>query len=150
MRIADSKALARGGVFLALGLFAIVVGHRYPLGSLTRMGPGYFPMLVSVLMIALALANIAMGIGRHGEPGPAPRFALLPLALITAGVVVFALLIERAGLLAAVLALLLLVCFAGGRRGWRELLVILLLMGAISSALFVFGLGMPIAYLFGR
>ena len=53
IRITDAKAVARGAVFLALGVFAIVVGHSYPLGSLTSMGPGYFPLLVSLLLIGL-------------------------------------------------------------------------------------------------
>ena len=150
MRITDSKAVARGAIFLALGLLAVVAGHHYPTGSPTNMGPGYFPMLVSGLLIALAVVNICLGLRRRDAVGSRPVFALYPLALISLGVVAFALLIERAGLVAAVAALVILACLGGGRPRIGELVVMLLVLEGIASALFVFGLGMPVEYLFGR
>jgi len=150
VRITDVKAVARGAIFFALGLFAIVVGHHYPIGSLTNMGPGYFPMLVSGVLIGLAGVNIYLGLGRRDTVAPAPAFALYPLVMITLGVAAFALLIERAGLVAAVAALVILSCLGGGKRRIGELIVILLVLESVASALFVFGLGMPVAYLFGR
>ncbi len=150
VRITDVKAVARGVIFFALGLFVIVVGHHYPIGSPTNMGPGYFPMLVGGVLIALAGVNICLGLGRHDTIAPAPIFAVYPLVMITLGVAAFALFIERAGLVAAVAALVILVCLGGGKRRIGELIVILLVLEGVASALFVFGLGMPVAYLFGR
>jgi hypothetical protein len=150
VRIIDIKAVGRGAIFLALGLFVVAVGHRYPMGSAINMGPGYFPMLMSGLMIAFAIVNICLGLGRRNEAAPAPTFSFRPLALITLGMILFATLIERAGLIPAVVTLVILAVLAGGRPRWRELVIMLLVLGGIASALFVFGLGMPFTYLFGH
>lgn len=39
---ADSDVLS-GCVFMTIGTAAIVAGRNYELGSLSRMGPGFFP-----------------------------------------------------------------------------------------------------------
>ena len=37
------KDIAGGALMVAVGLAAVAVGRSYPAGSLTRMGPGFFP-----------------------------------------------------------------------------------------------------------
>ncbi len=96
-----------GLVFVAIGLVALIQVRRYPVGMLTAMGPGYFPLILSVLLICLGLASAAKGLLRAGPPEmqePA-RWPLLPLAFLVAGIALFGSLVEESGLLSAVFVL---------------------------------------------
>jgi hypothetical protein len=53
MRIRLSTDFLTGLLFLALGSFAIIYGSRYPIGTASRMGPGYYPLLVSSGLVLL-------------------------------------------------------------------------------------------------
>ena len=46
-----------GLVFVAIGLVALIQVRRYPIGTLTAMGPGYFPLILSVLLVGLGLGS---------------------------------------------------------------------------------------------
>ena len=45
------KDLYAGLIFVAFGTAAIVIGNNYALGSAARMGPGYFPRMLGILLI---------------------------------------------------------------------------------------------------
>jgi hypothetical protein len=62
----------RAGLFVAgVGVFAIVVGSRYGVGSLARVGPGLFPSLLGTVLLLLGMA-IFLTAGRGGEPALVP------------------------------------------------------------------------------
>lgn len=62
----------RAGVFVAgVGLFAIIIGSRYGVGSLARVGPGLFPSLLGTVLLLLGIA-IVLTAGRGGEPAHVP------------------------------------------------------------------------------
>lgn len=84
--------------FVGLGAFMIWQASGYPYGDLRRMGPGFFPIWIGVLLIVLGLA-LVLEVRRLGTP--APTVALRPLLTIPAGLLAFALLVERAGLVPA-------------------------------------------------
>lgn len=50
-----SRKTFSGLLFLAIGLVLSFVASSYPVGTLTRMGPGFFPLCLSVLLAFLAL-----------------------------------------------------------------------------------------------
>lgn len=95
------------------GVLTIVVGGafllqslRYPLGRLNQMGPGYFPVVLSLIMIGLGLVLLAQT--RRPAFGLPRGFAVRPVILIPAGMSLFALLIERAGIIPASVSLVVL------------------------------------------
>ena len=45
-----------GGLMVLLGLGVIFQGSTYKMGALTAMGPGYFPVALGVILVALGLA----------------------------------------------------------------------------------------------
>ena len=50
-RIRHPKGFWSGVIFMALGAFALVWGARYTIGTAARMGPGYFPRILGILML---------------------------------------------------------------------------------------------------
>ena len=52
-RIRNPKDFWAGVLFVAVGIAAIVLGSRYNLGTAARMGPGYFPRILGMLLILL-------------------------------------------------------------------------------------------------
>ena len=44
-----------GGLMALVGLGTIVASNNYTIGSLARMGPGLFPLLLGVIMLAIGL-----------------------------------------------------------------------------------------------
>ena len=63
-----------GALMIAIGVAAMVGGKRYPMGTLSRMGPGYFPVALGVILTLLGfgIAATARFKGRGGEEKALP------------------------------------------------------------------------------
>src|SRR5215831_3205059 len=62
MRIRAPKDLWSGVMFCGFAVVAISAAHRYSLGSAGKMGPGYFPLLLAVLLALLGATLIARSV----------------------------------------------------------------------------------------
>ena len=51
--IRHPKDFYAGLLFIAFGIAAIVIGSNYALGTAARMGPGYFPRILGILLVTL-------------------------------------------------------------------------------------------------
>jgi hypothetical protein len=130
------------------GLFYIVTGvvgwwiaRDYPFGSALRMGPGYFPSVLSGMMIAFGIAIMMMGVKNNEKiKGNWSIRALIVLPLAT---VAFGVLMEAAGFIPAMLVLIPFAAAAG--REFKLVEVGLLTVGLtiLSVATFIYGLGLP-------
>ena len=59
-----------GGLMILVGLAAAAIGSTYSIGSLARMGPGYFPVGVGILLVLTGAAIVAAA-RLHKAPVPA-------------------------------------------------------------------------------
>jgi len=141
MRVRNAKDLLAGCLFLAFGVAFLILAQDYQLGSARRMGPGYFPVALSLVLMAIGLGTVVRGLVVPGLP--VRDFAPVALLLVTAGIVLFGLLVERAGLGLAVAALVL--AAAPASRNSRPLAALLLAaaLGVFCVLVFVKGLGLP-------
>ena len=100
----NRRDLAGGALVAALGLGVAAVAHGYRLGTLRRMGPGYFPLLLGAILIVTG-GLIALGGMRRASPHAASRPAgsadWRGAAAVVAGLVAFAVLGRWGGLLPA-------------------------------------------------
>jgi hypothetical protein len=69
-KIPRPKDFYAGLLFVAFGVFAIIIARDYPLGTAARMGPGYFPRLLGMLLIVLGVALSLTALRGHGPPLP--------------------------------------------------------------------------------
>jgi putative tricarboxylic transport membrane protein len=141
-RVKDQKDFWSGVLFVAFGCAGLWFGRNYAVGSLSRMGPGFFPMTMSVALVCIGGFLLARSLVVSGEA--VERIALWPQLLILAGIVGFGLLIERVGLAVSVGAVAVISGIAAQGLRWFELTALALAMSALSVALFVYLLGQPI------
>jgi Tripartite tricarboxylate transporter TctB family len=141
-RVRDQKDFWSGVLFIAFGCAGLWFGRNYAIGTLSRMGPGFFPMAMSIALIGTGAFLLARSLVVAGEP--IERTAFLPQVLILVAIVAFGLLIERVGLAVSVIAVAVISGIAAQGLRWFELAALALATSALSVALFVYLLGQPI------
>ena len=145
MRFLTHKDFLSGLMFAAFGVLGVLLGADYRMGTAARMGPGYVPRLLAWTLVALGAVIMLRGV--LGDDDPVERGRWRPVALITAGIVAFALLIDPAGLFAAGAALIIIGALGGTRIRWVETLAATAILLVLSAAVFVWGLQLPITLL---
>src|SRR5213594_4381790 len=125
--IRHPKDFFAGLIFIAFGVAAIVIGNNYALGTAARMGPGYFPRILGILLIVLGSALAVRGLRLRGSPLPA--WPWKPTIIVLGSVVLFGLLVTRAGLALSTIVLIFLASAASPEFRPKEAVI-----GGISLA----------------
>ncbi len=142
-----SKDLWAGLMFIGFGVLALIMGSNLAIGTAIRMGPGYVPRMLSYILIGLGIAIVARVIIAPGEA--IERLRWKPITMITIGVVVFALLFERAGLAPALVCLIFLAALGGQEFKLVETILACTVLTALCIVIFKLGLGMNISIIQG-
>ena len=147
LRIKSPQDVGAAATFILIGIAGLWFGREYELGTTSQMGPGYMPMLLSV---GLILFGVIVGLRAVTVQGPAfERIRWRSVLLILAAIVVFALLIETAGLLAATFAIVVLAACASGESSWKETIGLAVFLAVFCVLVFVYALRQPIPVLWG-
>jgi hypothetical protein len=104
-----------GAVFVALGLFFSIYSFvALPIGTPNRMGPGYFPISLAVILIALGLGIMLYAHDRGAAPqgNAAPWRSVL---LIVVALAIFGFTIRGLGMVPAIAILTFVATFASRR-----------------------------------
>lgn len=125
---------------VVFGIAVAAGGSSYEVGTLTEMGPGFFPTVVGCLIAALGLV-MAAGTALH-EVEALGAIEWRPLVATIAALSAFALSVAPLGFAPA--TVLLVAIAAAGARGYSIVRVALLSLGLIAGvgAIFIWGLGM--------
>jgi uncharacterized membrane protein YidH (DUF202 family) len=140
-RMRDNADFWAGVMFVAFGAAAIFLSRDYPMGSAMRMGPGYFPHYLGILMVLMGLVIAVKGLLRPTER--IGSWAFRPLVMLGLGVIVFGLAIETVGFVLALAALILLSTLAGREFRPLEVIVLILVLIGGAIAIFIYGIGLP-------
>ena len=110
------------------------------------MGPGYFPTILAGLLIVFGVIALARSFVTQGERLGA--LAWKPLLIILSSMIIFGLLLERAGLVIALVVLIFGSATASSkfRFEFKASLLALALVGG-CVLVFVLGLGLPMPLL---
>lgn len=138
MRNALDDVLA-GLVFVLFGLGFSFGALSYDIGSPVRMGPGFFPLGLGILLTGLGLLVIVKGYiaGEGGKVGDIPWRATF---LIAVSIVLFGLTVRGAGLVPSLFASTLLAGLAPRGSGIVVPIVIAAGLTVVSVLIFVVGL----------
>ena len=141
MRIKSQEDFWAGLMFIAFGILAIFISREYPMGSAIRMGPGYFPTWLGGISVVLGAILTGLSYRVNGE-GTGP-WGWRPLLWLSAAFAGFGLLIEPAGFVLALLALIVASSLAGRDTRPLELALLIVVLIVGSVGLFVYGLELP-------
>ena len=133
-----------GLIFFAFGAFFLWFGRSYPAGTALSMGPGYFPMLLGGLLVVVGLVISSRGIWRSGLP--LSNWALRPLLFICASFFVFALSIERLGLVVTAIVCMIIAGHGGSQFRWTEQVILAAASTIVAAVGFIWALGLPMKY----
>jgi len=137
-KIPRPKDFYAGLLFVAFGVFAIIGARNYPLGTAARMGPGYFPRLLGILLIVLGAALSLTALRCSGPPLPGWKWR--PVSIVLLSVVAFGLVLTHAGLVLSTIGLIVVASTASREFRFRESLLSGILLAALSVGVFVIGL----------
>ena len=120
-------------------------GRELSVGTAFRMGPGYIPRLLTWIMFGFGLLLLARAFLLHG-PALAP-WPLRPIVLVLGAMVVFALTVERGGLLVASLLVVGLAALASPQNRWRSVVGLSVGLAVAACVLFPWLLQLPLRVL---
>ncbi len=141
MNIKGQEDFWAGVMFIAFGALAIYLSTDYPFGTGARMGPGYFPTWLGIIMAVLGVAIMISGLRVEGPK--VNRFAFKAILFLGVGFAFFGWAIDHVGFVIATAMLIILSAAAGREFRYKE--VIILTIGLIIGAwaLFIKGLELP-------
>lgn len=133
MQRLDRSDLISGLVIIVIGTAFAYGATDYRMGTITRMGPGFVPFSVGLIMIGLGVLVIVSAFGREGA---LPRLDVKGLFFVSLAIVAFAALLPRVGLVPAAVATVAISSLAGGILRWPT--VAILCAGVAFGAWVVF------------
>jgi predicted outer membrane lipoprotein len=142
-------------------MFAIIGGGfawgatNYSIGTGARMGPGYFPLLLGILLAVLGAFTVFYSLIEHTEDGDKiGTFAWRPIIYILGANVIFGILLAGLprfglppmGLIAAIYALTIIASKAGDVFKFKEVLMLATFLSVLSYLAFIklLSLQMPV------
>lgn len=141
-RIRKPKDFWLGLLFVLFAIFAFSLAVEVPLGTAHRMGAGYFPVMLSLLLTGFGVILVVRSF--FGDVVEMQGFRPRAPALVLGGVVLFAYLIRNGGLIVAVCAMVSVAAYAEpSLRGWR-VAALAATLAAGSYLIFVVALGQPL------
>jgi Tripartite tricarboxylate transporter TctB family len=128
-------------LFIGFGIFFMVQSFSLEIGTAFRMGPGYFPLVLSGILILLGLIVLVQATRVEGEPiGP---IAWRGMAFILPAPVFFGLTVRGLGFVPSLFVTALIAAFASHRM--RPGIALLLAAGLtlFATIVFSYALGLP-------
>ncbi len=137
--------MAAGAVFATIG-FAFMVGAlTLDIGTAFKMGPGYFPLVLSGLLVLLGIIVMVKSVNM-----PAETIGTVPwrgLVLILAAPVIFGATVRGLGLIAALPLAIVAAAAASRRTGVVTALALMAGLTLFCILVFSYGLGLPLPLL---
>lgn len=130
-----------GALIVIFGLYVAYAGTQLSMGSMSRIGPGFFPLGLGVIIAALGtVAALEPPEGKQETAFNFRSLIFLSLALIT-----FAMLVESLGLVPATTSLVILTAIGGRERiSVRTLIGTAIGLSLVGYLLFIKLLRLPL------
>jgi hypothetical protein len=147
-RIVRRKNVLSGLMFMGVAVIGLWASRNYPVGTALRMSTGYVPRLLCWLLMGLGLIVLVQGLLERDRDEPAPEGGIIsrlrPVVLVTLALIAFALALESIGLVLSILVLVAIASFATRELRLWETLAAAAGLSALTWAIFILGLGLPI------
>lgn len=142
MVIRNQRAFAAGVLFLVASIFYFVVSYNYATGTAARMGPGFFPRMVSILFGLLSLGVMFGAMSPRAHRETLERWDIKGLLWITGSVLLFAVLLPTFGLIVALSVLIIVASLASPEFSWRGTIVNTVVLNIFCIGVFIYGINL--------
>jgi len=153
MGIKSQADFFSGVMFTAVGASFAIGATTYNIGDGARMGPGYFPLMLGILLSVLGLLIIFQAlVVETADGGKIGKWAWKPLFFVIAANVAFGVLLgglpsiglPAMGLIIAIYALTIIASLAGEHFKLRDVLVLATILAVGSYIAFIWALKLQI------
>jgi putative tricarboxylic transport membrane protein len=138
----NPKDLWTGIIYVVVGLSALFIARDYGMGTLRKMGPAFFPVILSSLLIVVGTVSLVRSFVRDGTP--VGRFSFRGMLFVGGATALFGIIIRGAGMIVALPVLVIISAYASHHFRWRTSLVLAIGITAFCILIFAKGLGVPL------
>ena len=142
---ASRNDLASGAMFVALGGYFALEAMKYEFGTPFRMGPGFMPVVLGGILVALGVAVAATSFGKPDTEAP-PSWPWRGIVLVLGTIIFFAATIRGLGFIPVVLISGLATALSSSRNSLLSALVISVGLCVLCMLIFVVGLGLLVPW----
>ncbi|MBB3179876.1 tripartite tricarboxylate transporter TctB family protein [Variovorax sp. Sphag1AA] len=153
MRIKSQADFYSGVMFMAAGAAFAIGATSYTIGDGARMGPGYFPLMLGILLAILGAAVLFQSLVVETVDGdPIGKWAWKPLFFVLAANLAFGVLlgglpsigVPAMGMIIAIYALTIISSLAGEHFNLKDVLILATILAAGSYVAFIWALKLQI------
>lgn len=151
MKLASQKDFFAGLMFTIVGIAFAIGATNFTVGTASRMGPGYFPLLLGILLAALGILITVLSFRSKAPDGdPIGAVAWRPLCYILGANLAFGALLvglpsigfPAMGLIVAIYALVIIAGMARPKHKLKESLILATILAVASYGGFVYMLNL--------
>jgi len=127
-------------MFIAIGAFFAILARSYQMGTPAKMGSGYFPFWLGVLLGLLGLFVLLGSLKSTAPESGIGKWDWKSVLWVTVSVLIFAISLPYAGLVVSLVVLIFVSAMASHEFHWKGTLVSAVLLNVIAYFAFVWGL----------
>ncbi len=153
MHIKNSKDFYSGLLFMVVGVGFAWGATDYQIGVASEMGPGYFPLMLGILLAVVGLAVLFQSLAVEAEGGDLiGSIAWKPVCFITLANLAFgasvgglpSIGVPYMGLMAAIVAATFIASYASDEFRVKEVFILAIVLAALSYTIFTWLLNLRI------
>jgi hypothetical protein len=139
-RIRNQQDFAAGMIYIVGGIGFALGALNYTIGDAARMGPGWFPFAVGVLLAFVGVITALNAVRPHASEEKVKRPELGSLAWVLGGVVLFGLLLPHLGLVISMFVLVMVSSRASHEFKWLSAFLNSVFLVAFCIGVFIYGI----------
>jgi hypothetical protein len=142
MLIRNQRAFAAGALFLIVAIFYFVMSFNYTTGTPARMGPGFFPRMVSIIFGLIALGILFSSVAPRAKSEKLEKWDFKGLLWIAGSVAMFGVMLPIFGFIIALSTLVIIASLASAEFTWRGALVNTVVLVIFCYGVFIYGISL--------
>jgi hypothetical protein len=142
MQLRNKQDFWSGVMFIALGLGFAVQATSYQMGTAARMGPGYFPFWLGIVLALLGAIVLLGSISRKATETHVDRFDWRIAFLVLGSVVLYGIVLKYLGVYISVFLLVVISSLASHEFSWKVAVANGIFLVVFVYLAFIKGLGL--------
>jgi hypothetical protein len=142
LKVRSPQDFGSAVVIILIGLAGVYFGSELTMGTAGRMGPGYFPRLLSWLIVAIGAVVGLRSFLFDGPPVEVPK--IRPMAFVLASIIIFGYMMAYVGLAITAVVSAIVAAYAREKVNLPETIIFAIGLSIGTVLVFVYGLGQPL------